>query len=102
MQYDVISKSRKMIKMGRVTCTEEIRNKHNISVSKPARRKLSGRPRCRRENNIKIDHKNTGKYGLIYLVQEKGPWPELVSTIMDNRVLYKMGISCAADRILGS
>jgi hypothetical protein len=40
-----------------VACTGKMRNVYNILVSKPEGKGLLGKPRCRWEDNIKMDHR---------------------------------------------
>jgi hypothetical protein len=48
-------KSRRMRRAGHVTCMGEGRNVYGVLVGKPEGRRLLGRPRCRREEGIKLD-----------------------------------------------
>jgi hypothetical protein len=43
-----------------VACMEKMRNAYKILVRKLQRKRPCGRPRCRWENKIKIDLKETG------------------------------------------
>jgi hypothetical protein len=40
-----------------LACTGKMRNVYNILVSKPEGKGLLGKPRCRWEDNIKMDHR---------------------------------------------
>jgi hypothetical protein len=48
-------KSRRMRWAGHVACMEEKRNAYRILVGKPEEKRPLKRPRCRWEDNIKID-----------------------------------------------
>jgi hypothetical protein len=48
-------KSRGMKWAGHVECMEEMRNAHKILVGIPEGKRPLGRPKCRRENNIRMD-----------------------------------------------
>jgi hypothetical protein len=48
-------KSRRMSWAGHVACLGEKRNAYRVSVGKPEGRRPLGRPRCRWEDNIKMD-----------------------------------------------
>jgi hypothetical protein len=56
-------------------------------VGKPEGKRLLGRPRCRWENNIKIDLQELG-YGVmdwIELLQDRDIWRAVVNTVMNLR-----------------
>jgi hypothetical protein len=57
-------------------------------VGKPEGRRPLGRPRRRWVNNIKIDLREIGWYGMdrIDLVQDRDQWRALVNTVMNLRV----------------
>jgi hypothetical protein len=42
----------------------EMRNAHNITVGKPKGKRLFGRPRCRWEDNIRMDLREAGWEGV--------------------------------------
>jgi hypothetical protein len=67
---------------------ERERNTYKISVGKPLRKRPFGRPRRRREDNIRMDLMETGWKGMdwIYLAQDRGQWWVLVNTVMNLRV----------------
>jgi hypothetical protein len=57
-----------------------MRNAYRILVEKPEGKRPVGRPRCRSEDNIKMDLK---KYGVTDLVQDMDQWWGLVNTVMN-------------------
>jgi hypothetical protein len=65
-----------------------MRNAYNILVGKPEEKRPLGRPRCRWENNIKIDIKEVlwEDVDWIHLVQDRDPWRALVNTVVKIRV----------------
>jgi hypothetical protein len=65
--------------MGRVCST------NRISVGEPEGKKPLGRPRPRWVDNIKIDLRETGWYGMdwVDLAQNRDQWRVLVNTVMN-------------------
>jgi len=63
-------------------------------VGTPEGKRRLGRPRCRWENNIKIDLQEVGfgSMDLIDLAQDRDRWRALVNAVMNCRVPQK-GIS---------
>ena len=61
---------------------------HKVLVGKPEGKRLLGRPRCRWEDNIKMDLEEVGRYcgDWIGLAQDRDRWRVLVSTVMNFRV----------------
>jgi hypothetical protein len=57
-------------------------------VGKPAEKRPFGRPRCRRDDNIKMDLQEVGwgGMGLIYVAQDRDRWWALVTAVMNRRV----------------
>jgi hypothetical protein len=45
----------------------EIKNVYKILVGKPERKRLLGRPRSRRENDIRVDLRETGWEGVEWI-----------------------------------
>jgi hypothetical protein len=66
----------------------ENRNAHRILVGKPEGKRPLGRPRCRWEDNIKMDLREIGWGGVnwIHLTQYRDQWRSLVNTVMNLRV----------------
>jgi hypothetical protein len=60
-------KSRRMRGVGHVTRMEENRNPHRISVGKPEEKRQLRRPRLRWVDNIKIDIREIGWDGSMWL-----------------------------------
>ena len=61
---------------------------YRVLVGKPEGKKPLGRPRCRSEDNIKINLQEVGCRGVdwIDLVQVRDRWQALVNTVMNLRV----------------
>jgi hypothetical protein len=57
-------KSRRMNWVGHVAHMGEKRNAHRILVGKPERKRPPGRPRCRWEDNVKMDLRELGWGGV--------------------------------------
>jgi hypothetical protein len=71
----------------------ELRNAYDILVKKPEWKRPLRRPRCRWEDNIRMDHRETGLEGLdwLHLTQDREQcWP-LVNMIMNLWVPQKVG-----------
>jgi hypothetical protein len=64
------------------------RNAYRILVGKPKRKRPRGTPRCRWVDNIEMDLREIGWYGIdwIDLAQDRHQWRALVSTVMNLRV----------------
>jgi hypothetical protein len=61
----------------------KIRNAYNILVGKPEANRPLGRPKCRWENNIRMDLKETEWEGMywIHLAQDRGHWQALLNIV---------------------
>jgi hypothetical protein len=83
-----IIKSRRMRWAGHVACMREKRNAYRILVGKLEGKRPIGRPRCRWENNIKMDLREIGWGGMdwIDLAQDRDQWRAVVNTVMNLRV----------------
>jgi hypothetical protein len=79
-----IIKSRRMRWAGRVARIREKRNVYRILVGKPEGKRPLGRPRCRWEDNIKINFREIGWGGMdwIDLAQDMDKWRALVNIVM--------------------
>jgi hypothetical protein len=66
----------------------EVKGAHNILVGRPEGRRPLERPRCRWEDNIKMDLREIwfGDVDWIHLVQDRDRWWALVNTVMNLRV----------------
>jgi hypothetical protein len=83
-----IIKSRRMRWAGHVACTGVKRNAYRTLVGKPEGNRPLGRPRCRWEDNIKMDLRETGWGGMdwIDLAQDRDQWKALVNTVVNLQV----------------
>jgi hypothetical protein len=61
------------------------RNAYRILVGKPEGKRPLGRPKCRWEDNIKMDLRETRWGGMdwIDLVQDRDQWRALVNTVIN-------------------
>jgi hypothetical protein len=66
----------------------EKRGGYNVSVPKPEGKRPLGRPRCRWEDNMKMDLQEVGCEGMdwIELTQDRERWRALVNAVMNFRV----------------
>jgi hypothetical protein len=57
-------------------------------VGKPEGKRPLGRPRCRREDNIRMDLREMGCGGMdwIDLARDRDQWRDLLNTVMNLRV----------------
>ena len=83
-----VIKSRRLRQAGHVACMEEGRSVHKVLVGKPEGKTPLGRPRCRWEDNIKIDLEEVGRgWGdWMELAQDRDRCRALVSMVMNLRV----------------
>jgi hypothetical protein len=63
----------------------EGRGAYRILVGRPKGKRPLGRPRCRWEDNIKMDLRETGIDGVnwIRLPQDRAQWQAFVNTVMN-------------------
>jgi hypothetical protein len=63
----------------------EVRGAYNILVGRPEGRRPLGRPRRRREDNIKMDLREIGFVDVdwIHWAQDRDRWRTLVNTVMN-------------------
>jgi len=68
---------------------------HRVLVGKSEGKRPLGRPRCRWEDNINMDHQEVGGgcVDWIELAQDRDRWRAIVSTVMNLRVPKMRGIS---------
>jgi hypothetical protein len=66
----------------------EVRGAYNILVGRPEGRRPLGRPRRRREDNMKMDKREIvfGDVDWINWAQDRNRWRALVNTVMNLRV----------------
>jgi hypothetical protein len=83
-----VIKSRRMRWAGHVALMEEGRGVYRVLVGRPEGKRPLGRPRCRWEDNIKMDLKDTMIDGenWIQLAQDRVQWRACVDTVMNLRV----------------
>jgi len=81
--------------VGHVAHMGEGRGVHRVLVGKPEGKRPLGRPRCRWEDNIKMELQEVGGGcgDWIELAQDRDRWWALVSTVMNFWVPKKRGIS---------
>jgi hypothetical protein len=78
-----------MIWAGHIAGMGEKRNTYRILVGKPEGERPLGKPRCRWEDNIRMDLREIRWGGMdwINLPQDRDQWRVLVNTVMNIRVL---------------
>jgi hypothetical protein len=83
-----VVKSRRMRWAGQVACMGEDSGVHRVLVGKPERKRPLGRPRCRWEDNIKMDFQEVGgvRGDWMELAQDRDRWRALVGTVRNFRV----------------
>ena len=79
-----VTKSIRMRKAGHVARMGEGKGVYRVLVGKPEGKKPLGRPRCRWENNSKMDLQEVGcgVMDWIELAQSRHRWPALVNAVM--------------------
>jgi hypothetical protein len=84
-----VIKARRMRLAGHLARMGEVRCAYNILVGKSEGRRPLGRPRCRWEDNIKMDLREIGfgDVDWIHLAQDRDRWRALVNTVINLRVL---------------
>ena len=98
-----VVKSRRMRWAGHVARMGEGRRVHRLLVGKPEGKRPLGRPRCRWEDNIKMDLQKVGGVceDWMELAQDRDRWRAFVSTVMNLRVSKMRGISWLAAEPVG-
>ena len=88
-----VIKSRRMRWAWRVACMGERKDIYMVVVGKTEGKRPIGRPRCRWEDNIKMDFQEVGCGDMdwIGVVQDRDRWGALVNAAMNLRVPQKAG-----------
>jgi hypothetical protein len=83
-----VIKSRRMRWAGHVTHMGEGRSVYSVLVGRPKGKRPLGRPRCRWEDNIKMDLTEIGIDGMnwIQLAQDRVQWRAFVNTVTNLQV----------------
>jgi len=83
-----VIKSRRMRWAGHVACMGAGRGAYRVLVQRPEGKTSLGRPRCRWEDNVKMDLGEIGIDGVnwIQLAQERVQWRAFLNTVMNLRV----------------
>ena len=90
-----VVKTRRMRWAGHVARMGEGRGVHRVLVGKPEGKRPLGRPRRRKEDNIKMDLREVGgSFGdWMKLAQDRDRWRALVGKVRNLRVPKMRGIS---------
>jgi hypothetical protein len=80
-----VIKSRRIKWVGHVAHMVEGRGVYGVLVGRPEGKRSLGRPRCRREDNIKLDLREIGINGVnwIQLAQDRVQWWAFVNMVMN-------------------
>jgi hypothetical protein len=80
-----VIKSRRMRWVGHVAHMGEGIGVYRVLVGRPRGNRPLGRPRCRWEDNIRLDLRETGINGVnwIWLAQDRVWWRAFVNTVMN-------------------
>jgi hypothetical protein len=83
-----VVKSRRMRWAGNVARKREDRGVHRVLVGRPEGKRQLGRPRCRWEDNIKMDLQEVGggRGDWMELAQNRDRWRALVGKVRDFRI----------------
>jgi hypothetical protein len=70
-----------------------MRNAYEILVGKPSWKRPLGKPRCRWDDTIKVNYKETGcqAVGWIFWAQDRVQWRAIVNTVMNIAIHNKAG-----------
>jgi hypothetical protein len=81
-----VIKSRRMSEEGHVACMVKRKSAYRVSVGKPEGKRPLGRPRCRWEDNIKLQAVGWGGgTDWSYLAQDRDRWRAVVNAVMNFR-----------------
>jgi hypothetical protein len=71
----------------------DVRNVYNILVEEYEGKRPFRRPRCRLEDNIRMDLREIGWQYVdwMYMVQDRNKWQAFMNTVMNLQVPYKAG-----------
>jgi hypothetical protein len=80
-----VIKSRRIRWARHVACMGEGRDAYRVLVGRPESKRPLGRPRCRWEDNIKMDLRETGinRVNWIQLAQDRVQWRAFVNMVMN-------------------
>jgi hypothetical protein len=86
-----VIKSRRMRLVGYMACMGEGRSVYRVLIGRPEGKRPLGRPRCRWEDNIKMDLREIWVDGAnwIQLAQDRVQWRTCVNTVMNLWVPYR-------------
>ena len=78
-------KSRRLRWAGHVACMEQSKNASRVLVGKPKGKRTLGRPRCRWEDNIKMDLREVGcdPGEWIDFAEDRDQWRAYVRAVMN-------------------
>ena len=76
---------------GHIASMEQFRNAYRVLVGKPESKRPLGRPRHRREDNIKMDLREVGcdPRDWIALAEDRDQWQTYVRAVMNLRIPRK-------------
>jgi hypothetical protein len=83
-----VNKSRRMRWVGHVAHMEEEKGVYTVLVGRPIGKTPLGRPRCRWDDNIKMDLREIGinRGNWIWLLWDRVQWQAFVNRVMNLRV----------------
>jgi hypothetical protein len=83
-----VIEARRLRWVGHMAHMGEVRGVYRVLVGKPKGKRLLGRPRCRWEDNIKLDFREVWINGVKWmrLAQERVQWQSFVNMVMNLQV----------------